>query len=418
MDAQHLTSPSPQTPFQDALNPTTGTSGFGTFAFANSSITADDFTQAFYVRDSERRVGAELLGTIYDSIKRERLSQALTSTEVAEVAREVTQTPAKLTSRLTYKIPSETVTLRIPVPDRNFSIRLHGAGLVITPPVLSFANTNSASFTVTGTSLGQKTLLFSRAGANAALYPSLPATKTFIVERMFMRVGHCFQLSFVREPSGIKRKYLFSFEHKTVRQQWAAAIDSQIRYCVAAYEQEKVAAASSTAAVPAHVKAAASTVALQVLRDALIPPSTEAAAGLAAGSNVSRDFGAASLASSNARRAGAARPGGAVATRQGVVSASRPGGVALVRSASSSVVYARTSGRAETELDSQLEQEREKNRQKSSFGRARPSGGRGAAAATAMDPVTAVREAEQQAATPFLKAQTGREIAILCEQNR
>lgn len=34
-----------------------------------------------------------------------------------------------------------------------------------------------------GTSLGQKTILFSRTGANAALYPGLAPTKVFFVER-------------------------------------------------------------------------------------------------------------------------------------------------------------------------------------------------------------------------------------------
>ncbi|KAL7417925.1 Sec7 domain-containing protein, partial [Mrakia frigida] len=193
----------------DYLNPSS--SGFGNFAFANTSLTAEDFIQAFREHDHGRHIDDDLLRSIYVSVKSDRLSQALSASDIA-LERDIYLLPTRIATRLTYKVQSEAMCINIPDPDAHFSIRMHGAGLKFDPPVLNFANSSQATFRITGTSLGQKTILFSRTGANAALYPGLAPTKVFFVERAFMKVGHTLQIAFVREPTTTKRKYLYSFE--------------------------------------------------------------------------------------------------------------------------------------------------------------------------------------------------------------
>jgi hypothetical protein len=87
----------------------------------------------------------------------------------------------------------------------------------------------------------------------------------FNVERAFMK--HTFQVSFSNHL-GFKRKYCFSVTERSVLAKWAATLPRQIML-----------ARQATAIVPStpeqRVRAAAEAVALQVLRDALIPPVQE-----------------------------------------------------------------------------------------------------------------------------------------------
>ena len=387
---------------QDYLNPSS--SGFGNFAFANTSLSAEDFIQAFRERDQARHIDDNLLESIYLSIKNERLSMALPATD-GSLERDLYVLPLRIATRLTYKVQSEPMCITIPDPDRDFTIRMHGAGLKFDPPVLTFANSSQATFRVTGTSLGQKTILFSRIGPNAALYPGLPPSKVFFVERAFMRVGHTLQIAFVREPTTTKRKYLYSFEDAEARRQWATTLQSQIHRCVVSRSSRP-----APGPVSPQVLAAAEAVALQVLRDALVPPESSSYQPSPAPGNGPPP-------TSSGRRPHA--------TTQHSSTAAAP--VPLARSASSSVVYGMRAGRAERELDSQLERERE--RRGLHHGTTTPGGsgiggsGRGGTAGgtrgkqPGVDPVKVLADQEAIAETPFLKAQTGREIAILAEQN-
>lgn len=363
----------------------------------------------------------------------------------AGLERDIYVLPTRIATRLTYKVQSEPMCITIPDPDRDFTIRMHGAGLKFDPPVLTFANSSQATFRVTGqspplilksslplsflpltpacttsarpsrptgTSLGQKTILFSRIGPNASLYPGLPPSKIFFVERAFMRVGHTLQIAFIREPTPTKRKYLYSFEDAEARRQWGQTLQNQIHRCVASRASKP-----APGPVSPQVLAAAEAVALQVLRDALVPPEE--------GNHASPALGVA-MGAGAAAAAGGRRPH-ALEKRQASTNA-----VPLARSASSSVVYGMRAGRAEKELDSQLERERERRAaggHHHHHGAVTPVAGGGAkgaaggvgagkkGAAGGLDPAKVLADQEAIAETPFLKAQTGREIAILCEQN-
>ena len=97
------------------------------------------------------------------------------------------------------------------------------------------------------------------------LYAGLGNARVFNVERAFMK--HTFQVSFSNHL-GFKRKYCFSVTERSVLAKWAATLPRQIML-----------ARQATAIVPStpeqRVRAAAEAVALQVLRDALIPPVQE-----------------------------------------------------------------------------------------------------------------------------------------------
>lgn len=113
-------------------------------------------------------------------------------------------------------------------------------------------------------------MLLSRIGPTASLYTALPISKSFEVMRAFMRPGHTFQLSFMREPTNTRRKYLFSFEDMDNRLRWAGTLQGQIQRSIAAKKR-----LDSLGPIAPRVREAAEVVSLQVLRDALLPVEPE-----------------------------------------------------------------------------------------------------------------------------------------------
>ncbi|KAK7053397.1 hypothetical protein VNI00_004023 [Paramarasmius palmivorus] len=188
------------------------------------NITARDFMDAFRRCDPKYTVSDELLEDIYHSIREERLShardvQATGSTETLITIKR------PLPPRLTYKVQSEPVVLRIPQQDPHFQIHLYGQDLVIEPSVLTFTKSSEAAFRVTGTSLGPKTIIIRRSGPNALKYSGLPPAQRITIERAFMR--NTFQVAFLNH-SGTKRRYMFSVDDSLVRHQWLISLRRQI----------------------------------------------------------------------------------------------------------------------------------------------------------------------------------------------
>ncbi|KAL1412940.1 hypothetical protein Q8F55_000689 [Vanrija albida] len=241
-------------------------STFG-FAFPNHAISKDTFISAFKIKDPRGVVSEEYLGAIYTSIRGSKLVQALASHE-AYLRREVSVTKPQVTTKVTFGEWSEPIYVTIPKPDPALKIRLLGEGLEFNPPVLSFAGSHEESFTVRGVSLGTKSLLFDRIGATAAYYADIGNTRTFHVERAFMR--HTFQVSFLSHL-GMKRKYCFSVADAATRQRWASMLTRQVQLTTEAKH------AGDESSVAARTRRAAETVSLHVLRDALIAPEEKAA---------------------------------------------------------------------------------------------------------------------------------------------
>lgn len=266
-------------------------STFG-FAFPNHAVSLDRFMHSFRNRDLHHQVPDEMLETLFYSIRNNRLVQALGPQDAHRV-RDIQLTPSRPPSKLTVNDWSDPITVTIPRPDPAFGIRLLGAGLEFDPPFLDFSNHAEVSFRVRGLTLGPKSMLFGRVGANAERYPGLGNSRAFHVERAFMR--HTFQVAFM-SPQGQKRKYCFSVPDAAARQKWGSLLSRQIwlttetKGAVGSTGAGGGGAGSNAAttgtfghggigngngaggmASPAYkVRRAAEAVGLQVLRDALI----------------------------------------------------------------------------------------------------------------------------------------------------
>lgn len=233
------------------------------FSFPNRAISARDFIDAFRTRDVRMLVPDEVLERIYASVRHQRIEQALDPRESARI-KTIIISPGRLPDRLTCRVASEPITIRIPEPDANFTIRLYGQDLSFEPSVLDFSESNEQTFKVIGSSFGTKTMIMARTGPNAALYTGLPLSNKFSVERAFMR--NTFQVSFVRHTEQ-PRKYMFSVEGSLVHQQWMNVMRRQIARAVEADESM-----APIGPLSAQSRRAAEAVAVQVLRDTLIAP--------------------------------------------------------------------------------------------------------------------------------------------------
>ena len=168
-------------------------------------------------------------------------------------------------SRLTYRLQSEHIIARIPQAGPSLTIHLRGDELIFDPPYLVFARSAEASFRITGTSLGFKTVSFSRSGPSALLYSGLPLSSPIVIERSFMR--NTFQVAFVNHQSS-KRQYMFSVDGPVMRHNWTVSPKRQIDI-MSAGQQAQVANTSS-------FHRAAEQVAFHILQETLVPsPSAE-----------------------------------------------------------------------------------------------------------------------------------------------
>ena len=197
---------------------TTGMTGY-----PRRNIISRDFVEACRRFDPRGQVPDVTLDKLYAAIRRERLSQARRSDSNDHDISIVIKRP--LPPRLTYRQQSEPIVIRLPSVDPHLTIQLFGQDLVFEPSELTFAKSPEASFRVTGTSLGPKTVIMWRSGANALAYSGLPLSSPIMVERAFMR--YTFQLAFLNHH-GDKRKYMFSVDDPLVRHQWTVSLKQHI----------------------------------------------------------------------------------------------------------------------------------------------------------------------------------------------
>ena len=222
------------------------------------TVTSKEFQDAFRRYDNRYLVSDELLGELYRSIFHERLCQACTS--LAGDCQDIISITLKrqLPARLIYKAQSEPIIFRLPQADPLLSIKLYGQDLVFDPPVLQFSRSSEASFRVTGTSLGSKSITMCRSGPNAVKYSGLPLCHTVVVERAFMR--NTFQLAFLNQ-TGAKRRYMFSIDDTIIRNEWATSLKRHIDLACVAPPPE---------ASKSNFYSAADATAFKVLQDTLM----------------------------------------------------------------------------------------------------------------------------------------------------
>ncbi|KAI0656538.1 hypothetical protein C8Q70DRAFT_921270 [Cubamyces menziesii] len=312
----------------------------GITGYPKRNVIARDFVEAFRRFDSRSLVSDDLLDKIYASIRREKLMQARHPASVATQPDIVINIKRPLPPRLTYRVQSEPVILRIPQPDPHLTIQLFGQDLVFDPPVLNFAKSSEVSFRVTGTQLGNKTIIMWRSGPNALAYSGLPLSSPVVVERSFMR--NTFQVAFVNH-TGLKRRYMFSVDDPLIRHQWAVSLKRQIDIATALAQRQPQASGSSTSR-------AVEALAFKVLQETLIAPED-------GGASYGTPF-------PSAVEQALARLNGASRSRSGSLSSAyggnggqyRNGAAAHVRSKSRSQLYRRHGpGKMESELDDEDE---------------------------------------------------------------
>ncbi|KAH7925547.1 hypothetical protein BV22DRAFT_1195119 [Leucogyrophana mollusca] len=238
----------------------------GQSGFSRRNVTARDFVEAFRQYDQRALLSDELLGDVYDSIRKEKLSQARVTSSVRPPEIMVTIKRA-LPPRLTHRVQSEPIVLRIPQPDPQFSIQLFGQDLIFDPPVLTFAKSSEASFRITGTSFGPKMMSMLRSGPNALLYMGLPQSCPIVVERAFMR--NTFQVAFL-DHNRRKRKYMFSVADPVIRHEWSISLKREIETSSNAVIASKITTSSSPQTTRFYQ--AASNTAFRVLQETLISP--------------------------------------------------------------------------------------------------------------------------------------------------
>lgn len=219
----------------------------------------------------------------------------------------ITVTPHRFPSRLTKNVPSAPITISIPTPDPGLQIKLRGQDLVCKPNVLDFSESCMQTFTITGHTLGRTSLTFIKSGAHAGRYvsPTLPRTKSIVVERQFMR--YTFQIGFshadmravvkspttltspqtpaaaaaigaelIQEsgsdqpvqtvqppPAVVKRKYTFSVENEQEKREWITCLRS---LCGHVYWSET----GKMTTRPEKILSNEERVALQVLKEELL----------------------------------------------------------------------------------------------------------------------------------------------------
>lgn len=201
----------------------------GPTPYPRRNINCRDFVEAFRRYDVRNLVPDDVLEEAYDSVRYERLCQARIPSSVASPDLPII-IKRSLPSRVIYKAQSEPISLRIPHPDPHLCIQLYGQDLVFDPPVLTFQRSSEASFRVTGTSLGVKTMIMCRSGPNALKYSGLPLSNLLTVERAFMR--NTFQIAFSNH-TGAKRRYMFSIDDSVKCHFWVQSLKQGIDSCVA-----------------------------------------------------------------------------------------------------------------------------------------------------------------------------------------
>jgi hypothetical protein len=254
--------------------------------------TPQDFFEAVRAYDARHSIKEDLLEDIYEAVKQEKISAPKeTAGETRGIG--VTITGATNPMHFIHRVKSEVVRVRLPAADPNFRIHLLGQGLLFEPPTLHFSNSPEATFRVTGTTLGKKSIVYWRAGANAHLYSAMPMVSEIVIERPFMCntlklevtiLGTSGDLDSINgsERSVIgknKKTYVFSIEDPREYDHWAKVLKMRIDRAAHGIEPERpptaqgsafVVPTSPVAVVPPRILRATEMVAFEVLKETLL----------------------------------------------------------------------------------------------------------------------------------------------------
>ncbi|KAI3628657.1 hypothetical protein CBS14141_000360 [Malassezia furfur] len=136
----------------------------------------------------------------------------------AHAPRRIVLDASALAEGLVVGVPSASVTVALDAPDPHVRIKLLGDALYMDPPVLTFAHSATAEFTVCSTAPGEHNLAFVRVGAHAPLYPptaearapwrALPRTLPLVSERHTTRPALTLHTAAPDAPASTLQLYL------------------------------------------------------------------------------------------------------------------------------------------------------------------------------------------------------------------
>ena len=238
--------------------------------------TLADFVGMVRSTDQRYTIKEELLEDIYEAIRQERLLGP--KDFPGHHGLEVQVTGSISPMHFTFRVKSELIRVRIPQPDADFRVHLLGQSLLFDPPTLHFSKSNEATFRVTGTAIGTKSIVYWRAGANAHTY-SMPLATSIAVERKHMR--NTIQIGFapLDAPEKEAKQYVFSIEDTREHEHWLKVLRTQIDRAVTnALDTERpVTGGGHTGGmggVSPRIRKAAEMVAAEVLRETLMGSDT------------------------------------------------------------------------------------------------------------------------------------------------
>ncbi|KAJ3181393.1 hypothetical protein HDU85_003711 [Gaertneriomyces sp. JEL0708] len=195
-------------------------------------------------------------------------------------------------SRLTLHQESPTVYISIPYADPQLRIHLHATNIEFSQPVLTFTNSNVASFTMKPSGLGRTWVFFEPRGASALTYERVERAVT--VEPMFLK--YSMQVSVPADAGAAtlarqrqmssdplpRKKYLFALSDSAAREAFISAfaqctppIFPNRSPARSATRRRANSASSSVSSSSEELGEMQRDVALRVLKEFILPPGRE-----------------------------------------------------------------------------------------------------------------------------------------------
>ncbi|CAD6926232.1 unnamed protein product [Tilletia caries] len=242
----------------DALH-TTESSSRQMFSGPRPNYNEEDFLLEFRKLDAFAVLSDRTLGRIFSSVRAEPIQQALPAREGPRLSVRVAK---GLPTKLSPHVSSGPITVVIDRADADFAVRVYGKDFVFEPPVLSFAKSNSCSFTITPRSLDARTITFVKIGRRAPHYVAVPSSesaaevalpKSFNVTIEPRELRHTFSLTIAKGDS-VKHKITLSAENGHRKRVITNALKERIDICISKKRERN----RGQAAVQAAASAAAS----------------------------------------------------------------------------------------------------------------------------------------------------------------
>lgn len=197
----------------DALHTPASPAAPGLAPRFDAHVSLEQFVRTVRAHDVRHVWSDRAVHEAFLAIKTYPLAQAS-----AHAPRRIVLDASALAEGLVVGVPSASVTVALDAPDPHVRIKLLGDALYMDPPVLTFAHSATAEFTVCSTAPGEHNLAFVRVGAHAPLYPptaearapwrALPRTLPLVSERHTTRPALTLHTAAPDAPASTLQLYL------------------------------------------------------------------------------------------------------------------------------------------------------------------------------------------------------------------